>query len=113
MPRPRPEPGPSQDTAKVVLASGSCEDAPAGGTAEALRLGPTDATGATGASASFSFSTAGRVYKLCYKLVRSGGHGWELCAGGECKLHGGGCGPDPLAGRRREWVPSRQAPPPC
>jgi len=70
--------GITQDAAKAVLATGSCEnDAPAGGSVETVDLGPDDAAGSIAdnidvhnATAVFSFATAGE-YKLCYLL--SGG----------------------------------------
>jgi len=58
-----------QDAAKVVLSSGDCSSAAAGGgTSEVTDLGPDDSTSATSASAAFTWTSAG-MYKVCYKLA--------------------------------------------
>ena len=59
-----------QDSAKVVAASGSCEDSPYSGISEVTDLGPGDdyATSSKTVTAHFTFTQAGQ-YKVCYKVA--------------------------------------------
>ena len=55
-----------RDAAKIVFATGSCNDAAAGGSAVGTDLGPDDRQNATSATVQFSFTLAD-TYMLCYK----------------------------------------------